>query len=87
MDSIESLKRRRRDEPESSAAATSRVATLTAPVISERVHEFVSESTWWMVDLDAQVKQGATPLVKRCMRVYGWDAQKSRMVLAAYRQF
>ena len=48
------------------SAATPRVGT--APVISDRVHEFVNESTWWMVDLDAQVKQGATPLVKRCMR-------------------
>ncbi|EJK52662.1 hypothetical protein THAOC_28042, partial [Thalassiosira oceanica] len=68
-----------------SRAATPRVGT--SAVISERVHEFISESTWWMVDLDAPVKQGATPLVKRCMRVHGWDAPKSRRVLTAYRQF
>ena len=41
-----------------------------------------------MVDLDASgVDQGATPLVRRCIRVHGWDAPKARRVLAAYRQF
>ena len=60
----------------------------TEVVLSDRKNEF-SENTWWLVDLDSQsqVTQGATPLVKRCMRVYGWDAPKTRKFLVAYRQF
>ena len=60
----------------------------TEVVLSDRKNEF-SENTWWLVDLDSQsqVTQGATPLVKRCMRVYGWDAPKTRKILVAYRQF
>jgi small ubiquitin-related modifier len=41
-----------------------------------------------MVDVENNdVHQGATPLVKRCMRVYNWDLQMARKVLKAYRQF
>jgi hypothetical protein len=54
--------------------------------ITSRENEF-SESTWWMVDITTNIKQGATPLVKRCMRVYNWDETKTRKVLNAYRQF
>ena len=36
---------------------------------------------------DSSTNQGATALVKRCMRVYGWSLEKSRKVLKAYRQF
>ena len=63
-------------------------------LISPRLNEF-SERTWWMVDMFAQddeeegnvTTQGATALVKRCIRVYGWDLQKTRKVLSAYKQF
>ena len=56
-------------------------------LLSGRQNEF-SDKTWWMVDLDASgVDQGATPLVRWCIRVHGWDAPKARRVLAAYRQF
>jgi len=62
--------------------------------ISPRQNEF-SESTWWMVDIEhngeegANFKnsQGATAIVKRCMRVHGWTQEKSRRILTAYRQF
>ena len=63
-------------------------------LISPRVNEF-SERTWWMVDMFEEedneegnvTTQGATALVKRCIRVYGWDLQKTRKVLSAYKQF
>ena len=63
-------------------------------LISPRENEF-SERTWWMVDMFEQedneegnvTTQGATALVKRCIRVYGWDLQKTRKVLSAYKQF
>jgi Ubiquitin-2 like Rad60 SUMO-like len=50
---------------------------------------FIVPETWWMVDLHARPvpKQGATPLVKRCMRELGWDEAKARNVLRAYRLF
>jgi hypothetical protein len=43
--------------------------------------------TWWMVDLHAHPAptQGATPLVKRCMRELGWNEANARAVLRAYR--
>ena len=58
-------------------------------LVSPRESDF-NETTWWMVDLNSIVEgssQGASALVKRCMRTYGWDETKARKVLAAYRQF
>mmetsp|Transcript_21198 Transcript_21198/g.32351 ORF Transcript_21198/g.32351 Transcript_21198/m.32351 type:complete len:308 (-) Transcript_21198:26-949(-) len=49
-----------------------------------------NEKTWWMVDLTpigSSSPQGASALVKRCMRTHGWDEVKARKVLDAYRQF
>ena len=53
---------------------------------------FFNADTWWMVDLSPvegspSQGQGATALVKRCMRTYGWDEANARKILAAYRQF
>jgi hypothetical protein len=61
---------------------------LTVMTLAPRPNEF-SSSSWWMVDLQAEPApdQGATPLVKRCMREEGWDEEKARRVLKAYRQF
>mmetsp|Transcript_6611 Transcript_6611/g.8566 ORF Transcript_6611/g.8566 Transcript_6611/m.8566 type:complete len:273 (-) Transcript_6611:399-1217(-) len=49
---------------------------------------------WWMVDVrgdntddEELMSQGASPLVARCMRKYGWDENFSRRVLLAYKQF
>jgi hypothetical protein len=54
-----------------------------------REHLFTTPLTWWMVDLQAQPApdQGATPLVRRCVRALGWSEAKARSVLSAYRQF
>ena len=59
-----------------------------------------STRTWWMVDIQsfeddeeetgsamALPRQGATPLVLRCMRQHGWDSDFARRVLMSYRQF
>jgi small ubiquitin-related modifier len=57
--------------------------------IPKRTSLFSVPDSWWMVDLHAlpAPKQGATPLVLRCMRELRWSEAKSRSVLQAYRQF
>ena len=58
-------------------------------VMPSREDDF-NAKTWWMVDLNPVEEsplQGASALVKRCMRTYGWDEAKAHKVLAAYRQF
>jgi ubiquitin len=61
-------------------------------LMTQRENDF-NDKTWWMVDInpiggeDMSSRQGATALVKRCMRTYGWDEVKTRKVLNAYRQF
>ena len=61
-------------------------------LMTQRENDF-NEKTWWMVDInpiggeETSSRQGATPLVKRCMRTHGWDEVKTRKVLNAYRQF
>jgi len=61
-------------------------------LISTRENEF-NERTWWMVDImyddeeGNSTTQGATSLVKRCMRVHNWSIEKTRKILTAYRQF
>jgi len=46
-----------------------------------------NKSTWWLVDLQSNITGGATPLVKRCMKEYGWDEDHCRQALRAYKQF
>jgi len=66
------------------APASTEVTTLK---ISPRTNDF-TERTWWLVDLEMDgITQGATALVKRCMKTYNWDLAKCRKVLNAYRQF
>ena len=58
-------------------------------VMTPRENDF-NVKTWWMVDLTPigeSSSQGASALVKRCMRTYSWDEAKARKVLDAYRQF
>jgi small ubiquitin-related modifier len=78
----------KRSRPTAAASAPERENEATNEIlITSRVDDF-SEAAWWMVDVDGPaVTQGATPLVKRCMREYGWDLAKTRKVLMAYRQF
>lgn len=51
-------------------------------------HVFTAE-TWWIVDRHYRpvLRQGATPLLVRGMREYGWSEAYARRVLAAYRQW
>ena len=77
-------------------AATTTSATVTAQsvviLMTPRENNF-NEKTWWMVDInpvggdDTSSSQGASTLVKRCMRTYGWDELKTKQILNAYRQF
>lgn len=69
----------------SSAADDHEVQTIR---ITARKNEFNKEH-YWLVDLHAEpaLKQGATPLVRRCMKAHGWDESYCRRVLRAYRQF
>mmetsp|Transcript_19213 Transcript_19213/g.24733 ORF Transcript_19213/g.24733 Transcript_19213/m.24733 type:complete len:218 (+) Transcript_19213:201-854(+) len=48
-----------------------------------------SAKMWWMVDTkseDVPTRQGATPIVARCIRKYGWDEPFCRRVLTGYKQ-
>jgi len=64
-----------------------------APMFMTHRENDFNEKTWWMVDInpiggeEETSRQGATALLKRCMRTYGWDELKTRKVLNAYRQF
>lgn len=44
---------------------------------------------WWEVNRkhDPPLTRGATPLVERCMRVYGWGEAFAKRTLRGYRQF
>jgi len=94
--------RRRRNNKKKKAAAVKDDSSIVSDgadssssnkiLISARENEF-NERTWWMVDImyddeeGNSTTQGATALVKRCMRVYNWSIEKTRKVLTAYRQF
>ena len=77
----------------SSSASDDASSVDNAPILMTQRENDFNDKTWWMVDInpiggdDTSSSQGATPLVKRCMRTYGWDEVKTRKVLNAYRQF
>jgi len=78
--STNSKKRAREDDLDDTVATK-------AVFVSNRDADF-NESTWWMVDIENyNGNQGATALVKRCMRNYGWNFEKTKTILQAYRQF
>jgi len=65
-------------------------STDTPNVVTASRENAFDQKTWWMVDLTpiaGSSPQGASALVKRCMRTHGWDEVKARKVLDAYRQF
>ncbi len=76
-----------------SSASDDASSVDNAPILMTQRENDFNDKTWWMVDInpiggdDTSSRQGATPLVKRCMRTYGWDEVKTRKVLNAYRQF
>lgn len=43
--------------------------------------------TWWIVLRGTKLTRGATPLVNRCMRTYGWSEDYTTRVLMGYKQF
>ncbi len=59
-------------------------------MMTQRENDF-NEKTWWMVDLnpigETSSLQGASALVKRCMRLNGWDELEAKKILVAYRHF
>jgi len=65
----------------------------TAPGTPQRSKKAEAEAyafnatSWWLVDLHAKPSEGATPLVARCMRHYGWSEVYARRVLQAYKEF
>jgi len=58
----------------------------TANIVATSRDNAFDELSWWVVDLSNH-SQGASALVKRCMRTYSWDESKARKVLDAYHQF
>ena len=85
-DAKASAKRSQRDVSDDEAAVSSDHPLILIP---PRDDDF-NAKTWWMVDLapvEETSLQGASALVKRCMRTYSWGEAKARKVLAAYRQF
>ena len=90
-ENVASAKRSHHDvaDAESLAVAVSKFCDIPTIVMTPRENDF-NEKTWWMVDLapvEEASLQGASALVKRCMRTYSWDEAKARKVLASYRQF
>ncbi len=69
-----------------------RSSGTTNIVMSQRKNDF-NDKTWWLVDTnpiggeEMISRQGASPLIKRCMSTHGWSETKARKVLNAYRQF
>ena len=72
-----------------SSASDDASSVDNAPILMTQRENDFNDKTWWMVDInpiggdDMSSRQGATPLVKRCMRTYGWDEVKARKVLNA----
>jgi small ubiquitin-related modifier len=77
---------------DATTSATASTAQSVVILMTPRENNF-NEKTWWMVDInpvggdDTSSSQGASILVKRCMRTYGWDEMKTKKILNAYRQF
>jgi len=82
---VASAKRSLRDISDDEAVGSDNPLIL----VPSRENDF-NMKTWWMVDLvpvEESSLQGASALVKRCMRIHGWDETKARKVLASYSQF
>ena len=75
-------KKRKRQDPDEESSHDDDTSVLITP----RHNEFTKE-TWWEVDLESSNTQGATALVLRCMREYGWNLERTKDILKAYRQF
>mmetsp|Transcript_6478 Transcript_6478/g.15293 ORF Transcript_6478/g.15293 Transcript_6478/m.15293 type:complete len:271 (-) Transcript_6478:306-1118(-) len=77
--STNSKKRAREDDLDDTVATK-------AVFVSNRDADF-NESTWWMVDIENyNGNQGASALVKRCMRNHEWNLDWAKKIIQAYRQ-
>ena len=47
----------------------------------------LDSTTWWEVNPQQSKRGGATPLVNRCIRAYGWSELFALRVLEGYKQF
>lgn len=58
-------------------------------LMPQRPSTSFTPETWWIVDRHYRPKlcHGATPLLSRCMRSFGWSEAYARRALGAYRQF
>ena len=72
----------------SGSGAKKKIKDDTQILMTQRENDF-NEKTWWMNPLgrEGTSRQGATVLMKRCMRTHGWNEMKTRKVLNAYHQF
>lgn len=81
----------RNNNPEQPATqlTTASLRALQAALPHQPQNSQFTPETWWIVDRQyrPRLQHGATPLVMRCMRVYGWSEAHARRVLVAYKQF
>lgn len=72
----------------SGSGAKKKIKDDTQILMTQRENDF-NEKTWWMIPFgrEGTSRQGATALMKRCMRTHGWNEMKTRKVLNAYHQF
>lgn len=84
-----------------SRAAASAAPDKTASTVKAVVKQFdkmqmdaspadksgLDAETWWIVLRGTKLTRGATPLVNRCMRTYGWNEDFATRVLMGYKQF
>lgn len=69
-------------------AKRSRTAPVPDEIVITSRHTDTSASSWQTVDVETtEENEAGTVLMERCMRIHGWDLQKARNILKAYRQF
>lgn len=69
------------------AVAAMNEAGLWLPGVATSKEDKIEK--WWEINRkhDPPLTRGATPLIERCMRVYGWGESFTRRTLKGYRQF
>ena len=56
-------------------------------MIQKLIKRDLIADAWWIVLRGAKLTRGATPLVNRCIRNYGWSEAYATRVLKGYKQF
>lgn len=59
------------------------------PNVNNNGAQELTAETWWNVDRsrEPRLKEGATPLMERCIRTYGWTEDFAVKVLDGYKMF